>query len=483
VEWILVGLLFTGFAAAQTSYLNDPYFGDALYYVTSSARQLYLNPSQIVPDGPWDNGHPPLLFWTLAALWGLAGHHLWVSHLVILICALAALSLAWALGRSLFGPLAGFLSAILLALNPVFYYTSATINIDVPVTALTLLCLLLTLRGRWGAAAVAGSAMVLTRETSWAFLPVIAAAGVFFASREDQRLDWRGPAALVMVPALVLGVWLVVHYAEVGWWIYQDPSRTVKSAASDLVGSEFLYHFYSRSVRPFLRHHGQWAGSLLILIALGRELLRIRTRTVTRNAWMLAGIWAGLVLPLGAFSGLIETYLPRYHLAAIAIAAILAGWAASLLGRAGPLMAGMLSIILLTGHQEPWRAGWETSRDYTRVLELNRRGARYLEVNHPEARILSYWPFYQKLCDPFYGYVTRPMNVVVHHRTDEAAGFCAPGALEAIIPERTTASDVDLLLTVNGQIWSRADLHWQEVGKVETAGRSLVFYAPGKPDE
>ena len=57
---LLVGLCVL-FVAGQIQFLDDPYHWDSLYYVTASARDIYLNPGTLIPQGPWDNGHPPLI--------------------------------------------------------------------------------------------------------------------------------------------------------------------------------------------------------------------------------------------------------------------------------------------------------------------------------------------------------------------------------------------------------------------------------------
>lgn len=58
---------------------------------------------------------PPLLYWGIAASYAVFGLHEWAARLVPALAALLGLAMTWALGRRMFGPRAGALSALILA--------------------------------------------------------------------------------------------------------------------------------------------------------------------------------------------------------------------------------------------------------------------------------------------------------------------------------------------------------------------------------
>lgn len=488
-EIALVLLLCAGFAAAQASSLDEPYFWDGLYYVAPSARDLYLDPGKGIPSGPWDNGHPPLLFWILAGAWLAAGPYLWVSHGVILAFALAVLALTWKAGRSLFGPRAGLLAALLLAAHPLFFYQTGMLTLDIPVAAFALAAFLAARSERFGAAAVAASAMVLTRETAIVFLPAIAAAALLLGDLPPHRRAWtRGAAFAIGVPSLVLAGWFVVHHAAAGWWFYAEASREVKLATPEHF-SGFPYELYRRTMRPFLRDHGQWGLSLLCAAALLVALAKRRGSPAARSAWTLAGLCAGMVAPMGAVATLLLIYMPRYFLPAIPFFCILAGWAAARAGRAGPVLAGAALVPLLLAHHGPAIPGWESNRGHLRTIALNLEASRYLEERHPEARILARWPLWQQLCEPIYGYVTRPMKVVVLGKEPELEEMCAPGTFTHIPKSRVEhlrpedfdliwASPRDLEVDLYGFLERRMEL--EVAGQVEHDGMRVTLLAPGR---
>tara|TARA_R110002094_G_scaffold22204_4_gene34469 strand:- start:783 stop:1187 length:405 start_codon:yes stop_codon:yes gene_type:complete len=60
-------------------------FWDNVLFASKMGNQLYYNSifDWTMPDA-FDPGHPPFLGFLLTVSWKLLGHHLWVSHLVIL---------------------------------------------------------------------------------------------------------------------------------------------------------------------------------------------------------------------------------------------------------------------------------------------------------------------------------------------------------------------------------------------------------------
>jgi hypothetical protein len=490
---LLLGGLCTVFLAAQIQFLDDPYHWDALYYVAASARALYLSPGEIIPNGPWDNGHPPLIFWLLAIVWWAAAPEVWISHLTILFFALAALLLLFALARRLFGARAAFFAVLFLLVNPIFFYHSGTVTVDIPLTAFTLLALLCAVRQRWAAAVAAGCAMVLTRESSALFLPVLAGAAWLLPGRR-RRPGPLGPLLLVAIPGLTLAAWFAYHYEVTGWLFYSDRSREVKLPVSELL-AQMPYEIYARTLRPFIRGHGQWAATLVAGAALLWNLIRRRRDPQTRQAWLVAGTGVAMVLPIGVATAVMSIFLPRYLLPILPILCVLAGWAVARTGRLAPLAALAVILPLLLAHEGTFRHGWESNRSFLSLLEVNRRSAAWLERNYPDARVLTDWPLWQAVCDPLYGYVRKPIKVMVIGNKEKFTGFCSPGAYVRVPPARAAdlgAEDFDLLwlYSPSGLRGRYADLHrrldLEFVKRVQYGPRSTVFYAPvraGDPKE
>jgi hypothetical protein len=55
---------------------------------------------------------------------------------------------------------------------------------------------------------------------------------------------------------------------------------------------------------------------------------------------------------------------------------------------------------------------WEENLAYRDFVLLHRDAARFLEAERPGARVLTSWPATDELRNPYYGYLTRPLEVV-----------------------------------------------------------------------
>lgn len=96
---------------------------------------------------------PPLVYWIEAALIKLFGLSEWSVRLGPALFALLGCLLVWYAGTRLFGPLAGILSAFVLATSTLYYALSRLITLDMPVTvwlSAALLSFLLATRERPG---------------------------------------------------------------------------------------------------------------------------------------------------------------------------------------------------------------------------------------------------------------------------------------------------------------------------------------------
>lgn len=479
--WSLATALCVVFAAAQVQFLDDPYHWDSLYYVAASARDLYLHPGQLIPLGPWDNGHPPLFFWMLAAAWWAAGPTVTVSHLLMLAFSLSSLILLFLLARRLLGSRAGFLAALLMAANPIFFYHAGTVTGDIPLVTFTLAVMVAALSGRWGIAAASGCAMVLIRESALLFIPALAAAA-WLVPRRGNRPGLAGPLLLTVVPGLALGAWFLIHQEITGWWIYSDRSREVKLSLGTIP-----YELYRRTGRPFLKDHGQWAATAVIAAAFLTDLVRRRLHARGREAWLLAGTGAAMILPIGVATALMSIFLPRYLLPVIPFFCALAGWALARAGRAMPVAAVAVMVPLLLAHEGEFHHGWESNRSYLRFLEVTQESARWLEESHPDARVMAEWPLWQAICDPMYGYVKRPLSVMIIGTRERFKGYCSPGSYSYVpraLAHTVGAADFDLLwLFTPRQLEAEyahlaSRIRLELVHKVEHGSRTQWFYRP-----
>ena len=141
----------------------------------------------------------PVVFTTVFALFGDAAPLLWVW--IGRAGAIAAVALAFVLGRRLAGPVAGVAAAVALALAPWFVRNGALANSEGLLVALLFGAVLAHLDDRRGWAFALGIGCALLRPEVWPFIGLYAA-WLFWEDR--SRLVWLA-AGLASLPILWLG--------------------------------------------------------------------------------------------------------------------------------------------------------------------------------------------------------------------------------------------------------------------------------------
>jgi 4-amino-4-deoxy-L-arabinose transferase-like glycosyltransferase len=134
---------------------RSPLAHDEGYYMLQ-ARWIQLSGHWLAPQW-WGQ---PLYDRTIGVQWLIAGNQqllgtsAWAAHLPSLLAAIACLWLTAQLGRQLLGPGQGWLSALLLALTPLWLNYAHQASQDMPLLALELLGLWALLRATPGAPAI-----------------------------------------------------------------------------------------------------------------------------------------------------------------------------------------------------------------------------------------------------------------------------------------------------------------------------------------
>lgn len=92
---------------------------------------------------------PPLLYWGIAASYSVFGLHEWAARLVPALAARVGLAMTWALGRRMFGPRAGVLSALILATSLMWPLLARAVLTDMLVSSLVFSALAFALALWW----------------------------------------------------------------------------------------------------------------------------------------------------------------------------------------------------------------------------------------------------------------------------------------------------------------------------------------------
>lgn len=405
-------------------YLGLPYFWDEMGQFVPAALDIFHD-GALIPHSTVPNVHPPGVMGYLAAVWTVFGCSIPVTRSAMLVLAallfLFTFLLAIELCQGLHGAPA-FAAIIVLLADPLVYTQSMMAQLDLPAAVFTALGLLLFLQQRHLAAALACTALVLTKETG-VLLPLLCGACLLL-SRQPAR---RRNAPLYIGPLVVLAAWLLVLKSSTGQWLgdagfaHYNVDFALHPVRIALCLAQRLYFLCLADFR--------WIGWIAILLAW-------RKRGLFRTpAWKFTWLYmAAHVLLVSLFGGAgLERYLlpvlpPLYVAMAAAWSILLPRWRNASLVLTS---AGLLSGLFLN---PPFPFPYENNLAMTDFVELQKTAAQELESKYSEFPIYSAWPLTQALRQPALGYVHRPL--VAEETSDLRASTLAlidPGKVSVLV--------------------------------------------------
>lgn len=417
-SWALAALFFGSFVLLKLPLLALPYHWDeAGAYVS---RALWLADSGLHRALPGFHpptqffGHPPGLYLLLASVYRVFGHSIWLTHLVAATLGAATFYLTFRVGERIGGAAAGFVSALLLLLNPLFFAQAGLMHGDMAVAALGLAATLFYLEERPLPYFVSAIALLLAKETGIAIVVGIAAYHAVVRSDRPRHLR---EAILLATPGLVLAAFFAASWMTTGRLVNNSYFET-----NTLVSLSFAkVRWVSRWL---FVEQGRWVLTALTVAALAFGRREYRYRELPLLALVVLPFW-------GAFGVLYA--LPRYLLPAFPFLSVAAGLAVVSLGRMWKLIpvvafvaVGASFALTIDGAHEG-RGSHENNLEYVDVVETHRELAAWLEAHHQGAAIAAGWPLRQVLREPSLGYVSAPLDSVATDELPEILAWTAQG--------------------------------------------------------
>jgi hypothetical protein len=398
-SWSAFYLLFFGaLLALHVQVLGLPYFWDELGQFIPAALDI-LQLHAWIPKTTLPNVHPPGVMAYIAAVWAAVGYSVVATRIALLALAalgvLATFLLAIELSRDLRGAPAIFAPLFLLC-SPLFWAQSMMAQLDMPAMVFTCAALWLFLRNRMVACALCCTVLVLCKESSLA-VPFVFGCWLLWERRMRDAL-------LFFLPAIALGVWLVVLHRSTGYW---------------LGNAEFTHYNVWFQLHPVRLPVTAFRRVFYLLIdnwhALGTAAIVfawMRTRIFRHRAWavvsMVAGVQTMAVSVLGgaALERYLMPVLPLFYVAVAAALSVLATrWR---LAVSAGMTVGLLSAILINS---PFAYPYENNAAFVSFVRLQKRAAEYCAQELSHETIVSAWPFPDALRRPEFGYVLRPLKV------------------------------------------------------------------------
>lgn len=365
--------------AVHAPWLRLPYFWDELGQFAPAALDI-LGAGAWVSKTTAPNAHPPGVPAYLAAVWFVFGYSIPAARIAMLVLAALLLTLTWLLARQLEVPSA-WRAPLLLALMPVVFMQSMMTLLDMPAAVFLVLALLLYLRGRHVAGALACVALTMMKETG------ILVPGLFALLSLRDRQPRR--AVIYALSGVPLAMWLGVIARSTGrvlgdpWFAYYNLFFALHPVRVLIALCRRVYTLFCAG---FL-----WIGAL--------ALWRARHTFLSRPWPVVLGVAASYTLLVTALGGAtLERYLlPVFPVLAVAIAHALRNRVAFAL-----LAAGLAASLWIN----PWYPfPFENNLAMTDFVSLHRQAGAFLDSTHAGAKVCASWPVTDELRRPEYGYV------------------------------------------------------------------------------
>ncbi len=401
--------------ALRPASLATPYWWDAAAVYVPGAEWLNTHGFDASPGHfPSDlgRGHTPGFYLVLALAFRLFGTSPTTGHALVLGFSAAALTFTYALGVTWLDRPRAVLATLLVAFAPLYLTMSSEALPEIPMTALTLLAVLLFAQRKFLGAALAATALVLVKEVGLATPAALAGASLFLAWKvPGERRAWIRAALFQLIPLVFLAAFFVWQRVREGWWVLPYHAGLF-SEHHDL--AEQL----ARVLGSSLVADGRGVA-LVVALALAVGARRLGIAPPSSPSQMDRPIALAIALVVLAnfvfFAKMffLERYvLPLHPLIALAIVRMVPapqpgdrrGFAA------GALATGIACITALAVRWggEGFDSG-ETTFRYLHAVNVHERMLR--DVPAPST-VLTTWPMTDEMRAPYLGYVKSPIKAI-----------------------------------------------------------------------
>lgn len=397
--------------------LDLPFFWDEAGYYVPAARDFFTS-GVLVPVSVPSSGHPPLLSMYLSVSWHLLGQSLIVTRLSILLISTLGLYCVFLLGCHFRDRVTGLLSTLTVSCFPLYFAQSTMVLPDLPSASLSLLGIVLFVRGKRGAI-FASAAASLFKETAvlvpaglllYTAIEAIAAS-IFRVNVAQHRRRRRIALQMLLVSVISLSMWYGYHLSVTGF-VFGNPTF-------------FSYNFIEnldvfRTVIGVLYRFWHSLGHLgLFCLTLPAIVVFVRKVPTNVNYLCLLGICGCVLLVhVCALSVLGGAVLARYMLAVIPL--VIVSCICLLRKYYAVLAVTLIAFLLHLPGNLPYNYAVEETIKYAEFVRVHRKASQYISQNLSDSEIVTSWPATFELTRPDLGYVAAPIKVFERDFLDQA---------------------------------------------------------------
>ncbi|MDP2338468.1 MAG: glycosyltransferase family 39 protein [Bacteroidota bacterium] len=386
----------------QIPHLSLPYFWDEAWsYIPAIRKMAETGPSMLPGVIPIDycKGHPQFFFF-LSSIWmDLSPDSILFMRILPLLISIGVLLVTFFELRKFAGIETANIAILLIGVQSTFLAQSIFILPEMLLTLLLIVSLFAFLNRRYLIFAISSSLMVLTKETAIVFTLTF---GLYYLisilSKRGKDTFYLGHFILLIVPEVIYGMFLLLHYLKFGVFFYADHLSLINLSSTSILEK------IGRVMVMVFSQYGRMLLSLLILITLGL-LIILKKKIQNRNILILCGLSIVIFMIFTS----INSYSPRYTLGIIIMLVIVFSVIFSQLPVHPYLRTGVVAIIasICLYYSLTHKRSIDTDLGYVEVIRVHQEMVRYCEDNNLyDEPISASFNMYYNLHNNELGYIT-----------------------------------------------------------------------------
>lgn len=447
--------------------LGLPYYWDGLNFLASTID--YLQNNFITPELlEYNLGHPIFLPFFIFILFKIFGTSTLVANSVILFSAFLTLYFTYLIGKTLFSRKIGIITSLILFFTPIFFSYSATLFLDMPLAALTVMALYFAIRSNLLMYFIFSSLAILTKENG-----ILVVVGVTLAKLIKEKKINKN-VILYALPVIVFLGWLLTNKIYYGEFLYPTTTSLIKinpikilfnfflvlkilffdqfrwiltslfilsfvnlkklknikinkiiySLITSIIAFIALYNF-DLLTRFFISYYPNVHNYLILVkqfsplfsVLLFSTLLFYKNIIKELKIKKYLEVIITLLIMLISFS-LVIPLSPRYLLPLFPLIFLFYSFSISKMFKKYSYLIVLVIIIIFslgfTGERSTVGFTLETNMEYVDAIKTHQLAASYIEDNFPDATVLAAFPQSSELKYPYGGYVKKPINIVTY---------------------------------------------------------------------
>lgn len=356
--------------------LKLPYFWDEAWPYSVAVHTLYHNGLSLLPDAippELSRGHP-LLFHFLSAGWmNVFGTQTAAVHAFSLFVGALLILMVYQFCRAFFSARIGMVSCLLLATQGAFVAQSAFLLPEVLLSLWSMLCLYLFFKRQYVQYVLAGTAMLLTKESGAILVLSLAIVQLFTAIKVRKRaLPLLAQLCVTGMPLLLAGGYFIIQKMTYGWFFFPYHLSLIE------INTNTWTEKLPQAAAYIFVYSGRNIFSLLILSSC--VVLAVRKRALTiieKNMIAVTVLFLVLFLVFSAVNFFIPRYLLCLFPLVIISGTLLADKALAHLKVIYPLIIAVLVAINISY----WTHDKQNGTGYDASINTALQMVRYCEAN------------------------------------------------------------------------------------------------------